>query len=1359
MKHNLLTYFVKTTIVLVLSCPFGASGQLTTNSSLSPQQLVENFLIGKGVQVSNVTLGAQTSISQLGTFSNSNSNLGLSNGILLSTGWAQDVSISGQNFNNGFTSTGINCPGGIAGLCLAGDADLDAIVGTTTKDAAVLEFDFVPLSDTIRFRYVFASEEYNEYTCSQFNDVFAFLLNGPGFSNTNIAKIPNTNTPVAINTVNNGFVGVNGAVANCTGGNGSLSYSNFFIDNWGGSFIQFDGMTTIFEAFAVVQPCQTYHIKLAIADAVDGAFDSAVFLEGNSFSSDVVEVAVNTPNSDSIIVENCNTGSVTLSFENKVNAAQNISYTVLGTATNGVDYQFLSGVATIPSGQKTTSINIIPIIDSQIEGTETIILEIQKALCITDTVVIFLRDEVLLDMPIVSCDTANAVSITYGWQAVANATSYRVSSDNGTIWDTLPASSLLYTVYGLNPNNTVILLVQPLGGYSVCTPHPIGSDTCSTISCTLSGQLVNTTGTSCFGGSDGTATVSANGGNSPLKYVLDNQLSQSSPTFQNVTGGNHIISIIDADSCQFDISFTINQPPPIQISVDTIIHPSCQNSNDGAIYAAASNGVGSYTFVINADTNTTGDFNGLSAGIYTLVVIDDNDCSNSMIFSITNPAPIILSPISSSLQCVGESNGTATVIASGGTISQQYQFLWDDNQTDSIATNLAFGNHFVTVTDDNGCTATANVLVAQPDTIRFLNAISTPTTCFGDSDGSAQVAVTGGVGNFTYLWNTTDNTPSLNNIMAGNYTLTVTDGNGCQDSITVTVQQPDQLIISSFDIQNVRCHGEANGGASLTMNQSGTFTYAWLPTFQTTSTAQNLDSGWHYAVVTNQDGCMAIDSFIIEQPAPLISITQELQGASCFGTNDGKAMVMVSGGDPFFDGHYNYSWNSVPPQSGQIAINLAGGQTYQVAITDSLGCQLSDNVTISQPDSIRIDLNIQPINCYNGTDGAATATASGGTPNYMYQWSNNNSTPTISNLSAGIYFLTVTDVNNCTNVFDVNITEPTQLKLLMIGEDVLCKGEKTGIVSAYTTGGTPNYSFIWNNNQNASTIENLSAGQYFVTVTDDNSCQISDSIFISEPSSQVEATFLTENVTCFGGRDGRIFVQPQGGIVPYQYSVDGANFTNAATIVGLAADEYPLVVRDDNGCIFDTMTTIVEPKELTVFAGEDMLLVWGEQVNLQAIVENGIAPFRYQWSPSDGLSCNDCPNPIAQPEQEMFYNLLVEDSRGCRAKDVVAIRLIKEHNIYVATAFTPNNDGVNDFLFVQSDENKVKTILKFEVFSRWGSKVFEAQNFEPNIPALGWDGRFQGELMSSAVFGWILEVEFLDGDIEVYKGNSTLLRN
>lgn len=1351
--HNNLLVSVS---ILLFALPQWSMAQLSVNSSYTAQQLVEDFFIGQGVQVTNVTLGAQTMVSQLGAFNNTNTNLDISNGIMLSTGYATDASIAGTNINNSFSSTASGCTS--AGLCLAGDADLNAIVGTTTKDAAVLEFDFIPLSDTIRFRYVFASEEYNEFVCSQFNDVFAFLLTGPGHNNQNIARIPNTNIPVAINTVNSGNVGINGSISNCSGSNGSLSYSNLFVNNLGGQFLQFDGMTTVLEAMAVVQPCQSYHIKLAIADAVDGALDSGVFLEANSFTAGLPQISVSTSANDSTIIEGCDSGSIVLSYDFPLDATQTFTYNVLGTATMGVDFNSLSGVVTIPSGQSSATININPISDAIQEGTETVILEIQTATCYTDTITVFIRDENILSAPTIVCDTANAVSITYSWDSIVDAEGYRVSSDSGQTWDTLAPTILQYSIYGLTTASNVPLIIQTIGGLNVCNENPMDTINCSTLSCNLSGSVSGIVNTTCFGGNDGEATISPINGKAPFEYVLDGVFTQNNGFFNNLTAGNHIITIIDTDSCMHDIQFSVGEPNEIIVSIDSVFASSCHNSIDGAVQLSASDGVGNYTYSLFGNTNTTGFFDNLSAGTYPVFITDDNGCVKIDSFTITAPSPIVIAPFSTIANCANEASGSAFVNVSGGTVTSDYQYLWNNNQTTSAINNVFAGIYSITVTDDNNCSDSTSIPINEPTPISFFNVLSTPTSCFGGNDGTLSVSNIGGTGNYQYLWNTGDPMASLTNLQAGDYTVTVTDGNGCEDSLTVAVTQPDEFLITSIDIQHIICNGATNGTATAETNDKGFVHYLWQPSFQITQTAVGLDAGLYEISAINPSGCIAKDTIEIQEPAAISSIFQEIQPASCNKSSDGISQVLVSGGTPFYDGSYQYFWNTTPIQTTSTASNLTGGDDYIVTITDSLGCVSSDTVSINQPLPIGINTIISDVKCFGDNNGQIQTNISGGTPPYQYQWSNNATTQNLQQLPEGTYFLTVTDLYNCEKITDIEVSQPSIISLNTDKEDVLCKDEATGKVNVTIAGGTPPYQILWNDSQTSTTIQNLLAGLYQATITDSNQCEEMTAIQIEEPPSTVALTFQQRDITCFGGRDGQISIQANGGTPPHQYSTDGVQFTNANILIGLTAGDYITTVQDDNGCIVDTITSISEPAEMTIHAGEDKLIIYGDRISLPTVARNAQPPVIYQWTPPDALSCTDCPAPVANPLVDAFYNVLITDNRGCTAEDRVTVRIQKERNVGVATGFTPNGDGVNDYLFLQAKEDIVQVITLFRVYDRWGELVFETKDIQANTPSDGWNGQFQGKVLGSGVYGWYAEVIFNDGEKGVFKGNSTLVR-
>jgi len=324
-------------VLTILTLPVSLSAQLIVNSNtFSANQLVQDVLVGQGMDVSNVNF---TGVSiQRGFFDGTNSNIGINSGVILATGnifvatGPNDLVNATQPEDSGCGTPDDPPPFmGPGGLCRPGDADLNNILSgsTETFDAAVLEFDFIPQSDFIRLNYVFASEEYPEYVCSDFNDLFALLLSGPNptggnYNEVNIARIPGTNLPVGINTIN---PGVSGGGVGCDGAEESLEFSSLYNNNVFGESVQFDGFTDKLEAVANVIPCETYHIKIAIADTGDGVLDSAIFLEENSFNTDVVDVdvvIVDTENNIEIpsttLPEDCDhIAEITLSLSNPAN--------------------------------------------------------------------------------------------------------------------------------------------------------------------------------------------------------------------------------------------------------------------------------------------------------------------------------------------------------------------------------------------------------------------------------------------------------------------------------------------------------------------------------------------------------------------------------------------------------------------------------------------------------------------------------------------------------------------------------------------------------------------------------------------------------------------------------------------------------------------------------------------------------------------------------------------------------------------------------------------------------------------------------------------------------------------------------
>jgi len=408
-----------------------AKAQLVVNTALTPQQLVQNILIGTGVTVSNVSFTG--SASAIGEFDATNTVLTINSGVLISTGNAVDA--VGPN-NTGSSGTD---------LSQAGDALLTAISGNTTFDAAILEFDFVPTSDTVKFNYCFGSEEYLEFVNMGVNDAFGFFISGPNpaggnYTSQNIALIPGTAIPVTIDDLNN------------------LSNSAYYIDNGDGftapynasnTYIQYDGYTVPLTAIAPVVPCQTYHIRLAIADGGDGVYDSGVFLEANSFTTNSIDVHISYSSQvDTVGIEGCNDVVLGFKIPNPTPVNLPINFTLSGTATNIVDYTITPASLMIPAGSDTATLTISPLFDGIAEGIETVIFDVQTSACSNDTFQLYIYDNdnfnITTSGDTTICDSGTVTlwvnasggyqPYNYMWNTGDTTTQITVTTNNTTIY-------------------------------------------------------------------------------------------------------------------------------------------------------------------------------------------------------------------------------------------------------------------------------------------------------------------------------------------------------------------------------------------------------------------------------------------------------------------------------------------------------------------------------------------------------------------------------------------------------------------------------------------------------------------------------------------------------------------------------------------------------------------------------------------------------------------------------------------------------------------------------------------------------------------------------------------------------------
>ncbi len=869
----------------------------------------------------------------------------------------------------------------------------------------------------------------------------------------------------------------------------------------------------------------------------------------------------------------------------------------------------------------------------------------------------------------------------------------------------------------------------------------------------------------CNGDGSGTATVTAVGGSGNYTYAWDaNANNQNTATATNLQANTYTVTVTDVNGCTYIDNVTVTEPTSL-VSTTGATAASCNGYADGTVVVTPTGGVGNYTYAWSTTPTITDSLaTGLSAGTYNVTVTDGNGCTTTNTAIVTEPNGMTLTMSMTMVSCFGGNDGTASVAVVGGTTP--YSYVWSPSASIiGTANNLMAGWHYVTVTDANGCFKVDSIQVTEPTELT-VSLTNVDVSCFGGIDGSATANPVGGTGNYIYQWNTTpvQTNATATNLGTGNYVVTVTDVNGCSVIGSVFVGQPISGVTTTMSMTPVSCNNGRDGTAQvLAVGGAGNYTYQWSDA-QTTPIATGLSAGTFTVTVTDQNGCFVTNTITVNQPSPITLIAGQ-ESTSCFGGSDGKATVIGSGGVPDANGGYTYLWNSAPiQQTTATATGLNGGQTYTVTVTDQNGCTQTTSVTIDQPTPVQLTTVQTNITCNNFSDGTATVTAGGGTPGYTYQWdanAANQTTAMASNLSVGMFTVTVTDFNGCTAETTVQITEPPVLSVSSITEDVVCKGENTGGATILAAGGTPWYSFQWDanaNNRTSNIVTGLAAGTYTITMTDANGCAITETLTIDEPSEALAATLNPVDASCFGDRDGNVTINATGGMTPYQYNIEGESYGSSNIITGLTANEYTVNVRDDLGCIYTENITINEPGEIIVDAGPDLLIEYGEGQPIVVSVQNGQIPFFYDWTPADSsLSCTTCPVPLASPVNDMYYRVLVTDAKGCQGEDDVAVRVHKTRQVYVATGFSPNNDGVNDYLFVQGGDETF-TVVEFNVYDRWGERVFKAENTVLNDPNVGWNGYFKGQLMNSGVYGWTATIEFSDGERLSYTGNTTLIK-
>ncbi|NLA25420.1 MAG: T9SS type B sorting domain-containing protein [Bacteroidales bacterium] len=578
-------------------------------------------------------------------------------------------------------------------------------------------------------------------------------------------------------------------------------------------------------------------------------------------------------------------------------------------------------------------------------------------------------------------------------------------------------------------------------------------------------------------------------GSGYTNYVWNNPAHNGQQSISVTTDGTYSVTVTSSNGCTAtdQVNITIVDAPTVNLGSNQTV---CSENLPFTLDAGAGYSIYEWN---NPSYNGQQIISVSETGTYSVTVSDDYGCSGSGQITLTANPEINLSLDKTDPSCYNEATGSITATVSGGTPS--YTYAWNNSQTSSTINNLqANQDYTVTVTDNAGCTISETIsLVNPPQLIAEINTVS--AEC-GQADGEASVTVTGGTGTYSYQWSNNATSSTITGVMPGNYTVTVTDENGCKVTISTTINAFGSGDVSITEIQSIDCYGNTTGVLQAEMLDGfPPYQYAWSTSNTNSNIINNLPAGTYSVTITDDTGCVGVATYNLTQPSE-ITISDTISHIMCKGETNGEINVQVFGGTP----SYTYSWSN--GETTNIITDLPAG-SYSLIVTDSKNCTKQKIYTITESDKeVGLDLKVQDVLCYKTNTGIATATPIGGTPPYLILWYKNggliaNGTE-ISSLTAGNYSVIIVDDNKCQNSRNFVITQPDELMVGYEVNSVSCKGNDDGEIILIVGGGTQPYEYQWSNGGIENYLEEIKSGTYTVTIIDDNDCQKTVNVYVPE---------------------------------------------------------------------------------------------------------------------------------------------------------------------------------------------------------------------------------------------------------------------
>lgn len=1198
----------------------------------SPENLIYNYFKGEGVKILNVQYDGPTM--SVGYFDKGKSSFGIEKGIVMTTGRVKSVS-NGSTMLYGVDAIGKEQADNNNGSIFS-DPDASTLSPKEAPQNLVrYTITFQPSSDTLRFKYVFASEEYPEYACREYNDLFGFFISGPGINGTfqnkgiNIAKIPNTNKAVTINNIHPEY-----KLNNCP-----PAYAEYFNTNANQQPV-FDGYLDVFTAEVPVIPCETYTIKLVIADIGDKRLDSGVFLEAKSFGTNALKVEV----TNAVTVEGCSDAKVSFKLNQFKNSDYIIPLRVIGGDAQSADYKAIPTNIVIEKGKLETGFKLEAIKDLVKEEFESIGVEYTVNSCRKDTIWLYIKDNNLN-----SPELGNDKNICAGAEINLDATiatenpKEKIFSNN-TVFDinnigngsTLPPTISEIKVDGVVPSllkmgaiESVCLNIQHDRNEDIDLYLIAPNGKYIELSSDNGGKSKNYTNT-CFSPK---ATNKINSASGPFggNFQPEGQWEELYKEGENPINGVWKLQVIDDQVGMKGklLNWSINFKPPYELSYEWF--PKSFLSCDKCP-------------ITKAKPNQTTDYKVIITDTYQCKVKD----SIKIIVANEIPAPKVTcqnvthNSITFTWQPVGSSNQSFEISLNGAS------WITPKNAFSHTVENLGLNETVYIQVRANGTsncggggakigTAECKTLSCLPPTLSVVS--QKDETCFGKKDAS--ITIISNIQNPIYKIDNQQSTNGIfNNLGAGKYRATVADNKGCNATLDVELKSPSGIDVNAV-IKDVSCTGKKDGSINLTVSGGiQPYTYAW-DNGQKGINAKDLSAGYYGVVVYDKNNCSYKNQYVVKELTN-ITINGEVKPVYCYGEASGEVKLIIEGGTK----PYSFKWSN---QSTQQDLSKVKGGTHKVLVTDASGCIAEKTFAITSPESpMYLTLNQSNTLCF-GEKGYVSTFVTGGTPPISYKWNNGNTLAELKDIIAGEYKVTVIDANGCIKKDSVKIVGLEEIKVQTQKTNASCfKGldgqlKITKILSGTIETALADMSFKWDNGSTTAHVSNLKGGeQYVVTITNRLGCSAVQSYTIEQPK-EMEIVIKNQiDSKCFDSKDGEITIEAIGGNAPYFYQWDNAALNqNTSTAKGLKSGTYTVNIKDSKGCESAKNVTLKAPNKLKIsYTPTNVACKDGETGKFETFIVGGVTPYQFTWN-NGGKSAN------IENLKAGEYSLTVTDKNQC----------------------------------------------------------------------------------------------------------------